>query len=76
MNLRNEKLVNSNGVMILDETDISKIQTSMKHATNNVFKFQSFLSYQMELGYDLALAPSSNVSSSFGFESFVGLFGA
>jgi hypothetical protein len=29
----------------------------------------------MELGYDLAIAPSCNVSGSFGFEAFVGLFG-
>lgn len=38
-------------------------------------KFRSILAYQFELGYDLAIALSDNVSQSPGFESFIGIFG-
>jgi hypothetical protein len=49
---------------------------SQNNNKDNVLnKFHAFLAYEMEFGYDLAIAPSLNVSGSFGFESFVGLFG-
>jgi hypothetical protein len=63
------------GILVLDVDDANNIKTSMKQNPNEIYKFRSFLAYQMELGYDIALAPASNVSSSFGFEGFVGLFG-
>jgi hypothetical protein len=47
----------------------------MKHAPRDLTKFHEFLSYLMELGYDLAINTRDNVSSNPGFESFVGLFG-
>lgn len=62
------------GVMVLNESDKSKINASMRQTPDSHFKFRSFLAYQLELGYDLAISPSDNVSGSFGFESFVGLF--
>jgi hypothetical protein len=62
------------GVMILEECDKLKIRSSMRQNPDLMIKFRSFLAYQLELGYDLAIAPSDNVSGSFGFESFVGLF--
>ena len=42
---------------------------------NSLQKFHTFLAYWVEFGYDLAIAPLSNVSGSFGFEGFVGSFG-
>ena len=45
----------------------------MKSESNEIIKFHTFLSYLMEFGYDLEMAPSLNVSGSFGFESFIGL---
>jgi hypothetical protein len=56
------------GIFVLDADDADNIKTSMKQNPNELYKFRSFLAYQMELGYDLALAPASNVSSSFGFD--------
>ena len=61
------------GLMILNNTDKENIKASMKNSPGELLKFQSFMAYQMELGYDLALAPAANVSRSFGFESFVGV---
>jgi hypothetical protein len=49
------------------------IDKDYKHQNNcTLNKYHTFLSYLFELGYNLAIAPSSNVSDSFGFESFVG----
>ena len=62
------------GLMILNDTDKDNIKSSMKNSPGDLIKFQSFMAYEMELGYDLALSPAANVSRSFGFESFVGLF--
>jgi hypothetical protein len=65
----------SGGIMIMNEADKTNINTSMKQTPDLLQKYHAFLSYLMELGYDLAIAPSCNVSGSFGFESFVGIFG-
>ena len=62
------------GLMILNDTDKDNIKSSMKNSPRDLIKFQSFMAYEMELGYDLELSPAANVSRSFGFESFVGLF--
>jgi hypothetical protein len=69
-----DKSFEEGGVMIMNATDKANINESMKQSPDSLNKFHAFLSYQMELGYDLAIAPSCNVSGSFGFESFVGLF--
>ena len=60
--------------MIMNETDISNIESSMKQCHRNIQKYHAYLSYLMEFGYDLAINVRSNVSSNPGFESFVGLF--
>ena len=44
---------------------------SMKCAS--VVKFHHMLAYQIELGYDLALAPDMNVSGNPGFEAVLGV---
>ncbi|KAL7502336.1 hypothetical protein ACHAXN_000316 [Cyclotella atomus] len=67
---------NNGGILVIDADDADNIMTSMKQNPNELYKFRSLFAYQIELGYDLArLAPALNVSSSFGFKSFVGLFG-
>ena len=63
------------GVLILSQADKEKIRASMRQNPNVLQKFHSFLAYQVEFGYDIALVPGTNVSRSLGFESFVGLFG-
>ena len=66
--------------MLLSEFEKAKITSSkvsndgsMSYAQKQ--KFRSILAYQFELGYDLAIALSDNVSQSPGFESFIGIFG-
>ena len=73
---RIDKSYDEGGIMILSQTHKEKINASMKQTPNALHKYHTYLSYLFELGYDLAIAPSHNVSDSFGFESFVGLFGA
>ena len=68
-----DKDCHEGGVMILSNDDKEKIRSSMKSESNEIIKFHTFLSYLMEFGYDLGIAPSLNVSGSFGFESFIGL---
>ena len=41
----------------------------------DISKFHHVLAYQIELGYDLAISPDNNVSSSPGFESILGVTG-
>eukprot|EP00956_Cyclotella_meneghiniana_P015940 scaffold24808_cov102-Cyclotella_meneghiniana.AAC.5 len=63
------------GVMILSDADKVNIESSMKSQSQSdtLTKYHTFLSYLMEFGYDLGIAPSYNVSGSFGFESFIGI---
>jgi hypothetical protein len=70
-----DKNYSEGGVLILNRADKEKIRASMRQNPNVLQKFHSFLAYQVEFGYDIALAPGTNVSRSLGFESFVGLFG-
>ena len=63
------------GVLVLNAADKAAIEKGMKQHPDSLRKYHAFLSYLMEFGYDLAIAPSSNVSGSFGFEGFVGLCG-
>jgi hypothetical protein len=69
-----DKDFNEGGIMIMSDADKTNISSSMKQNNCTLNKYHTFLSYLFKLGYDLAIAPSSNVSDSFGFESFVGLF--
>ena len=55
------------------DADKVNIESSMKSQSNTLIKYHTFLSYLMEFGYDLGIAPSYNVSGSFGFESFIGI---
>ena len=41
---------------------------------NQRCNFIDMIAYQIELGYDLAISPSDNVSNSPGFESFIGVW--
>jgi hypothetical protein len=68
-----DKDYSEGGVLVLNESDRTKIKQSMRRDPHELHKFQTFLSYLMEFGYDLAIAPASNVSNSFGFEAIVGL---
>ena len=58
----------------MNEADKKNIESRMKNESNSLKKYHAFLSYLMEFGYDLAIAPSCNVSDSFGFEGFVATF--
>eukprot|EP00985_Skeletonema_marinoi_P023355 scaffold15522_cov92-Skeletonema_marinoi.AAC.1 len=60
------------GVMILGAQDKRRVVSSMKQKPyTDIEKFQLLMSYLFEVAYDLAIAPSVNVSQSPGFESFV-----
>ena len=54
--------------------DAAQIKSSLRRITSDLKKFHSYLAYLMELGYDLAIRPSYNVSENPGFESIAGLF--
>ena len=48
---------------------------SMKNLKcSRIDKFKHMLAYQLEMGYDLALAPGDVVSMNPGFESILGVF--
>lgn len=71
-----DKCYQNGGFMIMNELDKDRIKSSMKHVPRNLTKFHEYLSYLIELGYDLAINTRDNVSSNPGFESFVGIFGS
>ncbi len=62
------------GILVLGDDDVSNFNSSMKNQPWNIEKFHAYLAYLFEFGFDLAIQPSMNVSSSHGFESFVGVF--
>ena len=63
------------GVLILTEQHKKLIRASMKNLNCPAkIKFHHMLAYQMELGYDLAVAPDWNASGNPGFESVIGVF--
>ncbi len=66
---------NNGGILMLNNDDIKNIQSSMKQQPRHLLKFHAYLAYLFELGYDVAIQPSMNVSSNPGFESFIGVFG-
>ena len=63
------------GVMVLNEGDEVNITSSIREFSSLMQKFQSFLAYLMELGYNLPIVAQLDIPSSVCFESFVGLFG-
>ena len=70
------KDVKEGGVLLLSEFEKAKIKSSkVDGSMSDAEKFRTILAYQFELGYDLAIALSDNVSQSPGFESFIGIFG-
>ena len=61
--------------MILSDTSKVNIKSRMKNLKcAQKMKFRHMLAYQMELGYELALAPGDDALSNPGFESVVGVF--
>jgi len=64
----------SGGILIFDEDEECLIKSSMKNLKCSAkVKFSHMLAYQMELGYDLALAWEDIVSANLGFESVLGV---
>lgn len=59
----------------MSEDDKCSIKESMNSNLTPIQKFHDIVAYQVELGYDLAIEPSLNVSRSPGFESVLGIFG-
>jgi hypothetical protein len=62
------------GVLIMSNADAENIKKSISNQPCIIEKFHAYLAYLMELGYDLSIQPSVNVSNNPGFESFVGVF--
>ena len=59
------------GLLILSDVEKTRILGSM-NSLSPLQKFHNICAYQFELGYDLAIGPTSNVSQSHGFESVLG----
>jgi hypothetical protein len=69
-----DKKYNAGGFLIIDDDDIKQIDSSQKRTQVKLHKYQAYIAYLMEFGYDLAIRPSLNVSQNPGFESLVGVF--
>ena len=52
-----------------------EIKGSMRKISSDMEKFHNIASYQIELGYDLAICPGLNASRSPGYEIVLGVFG-
>lgn len=63
------------GLLILSDIEKRNIKASMGKYISAMEKFHDIVSYQLELGYDLAICPSLNVSRSPGYESVLGIYG-
>ena len=65
----------NDSIFIFNEEEERLIKSSMNNLKCSAkAKFSHMLAYQMELGYDLALAPEDVVSANPGFESVLGVF--
>ena len=65
----------NNGIFILAKDDERLIKFSMNNLKcSTKVKFRHILAYQIELGYDLALAPGDVLSANTGFESVLDVF--
>ena len=70
-----DKYFKNSGIFVRDKAEEQLIKCSMKNLKCSAkAKFSHMLAYQMELGYDLALAPEDVVSANPGFESVLGVF--
>ena len=47
----------------------------MGKGMTDIQRFHNMCAYHFEMGYDLAISPSGNVSESPGFESVLGIYG-
>ena len=63
------------GFLILSENEKRSIKGSMGKDLTTIQKFHDIVSYQLEMGYGLAISPKLNVSRSPGFEAVLGIFG-
>jgi hypothetical protein len=52
--------------------ELSLMITDMKNVSNNLHKFQAYLSYFMEPVYDLTISPALNISSNPGLNQLLG----
>ena len=69
-----DKDISEGGLMILSEAEKKYIKSSMNNLKcADITKFHHILAYQLELGYDLAISPDNNVSTSPGHESVLGV---
>ena len=62
-------------ILILSDSVKKEIKESMRKLSSGIKKFHHIASYQIELGYDLAICPGLNASHSPGYESVLGVFG-
>lgn len=62
------------GVFVWSERTLKKLRETNAKGMSTKEKKMHLVSYMLELMYDLLLAPSKNVSVSFGFELFLGMF--
>jgi hypothetical protein len=65
----------SGGLLNFDEKESKQIRASTGKGMTDIQRFHNMCSYQFEMGYDLAISPSCNVSKSPGFESVLGIYG-
>ena len=62
------------GLLIFDAKESKQIRASMGKGMMDVQRFHNKRAYPFEIGYDLAISPSCNVSESPGFESVSGIY--
>ena len=61
--------------MVLSEKNRKHIDDSMNHLNySSLTKHRNILGYQIELGYNLALAPDNDESGNPGYEAVLGVF--
>ena len=71
-----DKDVKDGGILLLSEYEKARITScKLDGKMSDIEKFRAILSYQFEIGYDLAIGSRDNVSQSPCFESFIGIFG-
>ena len=62
------------GIFVISDEEEKLIKSSMENLKcSNKEKFRHVLGYQMELGYDLCLAPGDVVSTNPGYEMILGV---
>ncbi len=69
------KVGNAAVFKIFDEKESKQIRASMGKGMTDIQRFHNMCAYQFEMGYDLAISHSCNVSESPGFESVLGIYG-